>query len=92
LLSEKPLIKIYGTVIYYVYQILESMIQRAELDILSFVCKLTAEPDSSNRPQRSVIPPYAKLILLGESILVERDIRVWNHKLYADKPVLVRLT
>ena len=39
--------------------------------------------------ERSLIPPYAKLILLGESILVERDIRVWNHKMYLDKPMLV---
>ena len=39
--------------------------------------------------ERTLVPPYAKLILLGESILVERDIRVWNHKMYLDKPVLV---
>ena len=39
--------------------------------------------------EKSVIPPYAKLVLLGESILVERDIRVWNHKMYLDRPLLV---
>ena len=39
---------------------------------------------------RSWIAPYAKLVLLGESILVERDIRVWNNKTYVDKPVFIK--
>ena len=29
-------------------------------------------------------------MLLGESILVERDIRVWNSKTYRDNPVYIR--
>ena len=29
-------------------------------------------------------------VLLGESILVERDIRVWNNKTYIDKPVILK--
>ena len=35
-------------------------------------------------------PPLAKFMLIGESILVERDIKVWNSKTYADQPVLVK--
>ncbi len=30
------------------------------------------------------------LQLTGESVLVERDIRVWNSKTYADRPVLAK--
>ena len=30
---------------------------------------------------------YAKVVLWGESILLERDIVVWNSKTYADKPL-----
>ena len=39
---------------------------------------------------RTWIPPYAKIVLLGESVLVERDIRVWNSKTYRDKPVYIK--
>ena len=39
---------------------------------------------------RAWVPPYAKLVLTGESVLVERDIRVWNSKTYRDKPVYLR--
>ena len=39
---------------------------------------------------RTWIPPCAKIVLLGESVLVERDIRVWNSKTYRDKPVFIR--
>nr|AVD30015.1 Neverland [Lepeophtheirus salmonis salmonis] len=35
-------------------------------------------------------PPLAKFVLWGESILLERDIAVWNHKKYVKKPVLIR--
>lgn len=38
--------------------------------------------------ERSWIPPYAKMVLWGESVLFERDVRVWNSKTYADKPLL----
>nr|QJE50397.1 neverland [Diaphanosoma celebensis] len=37
----------------------------------------------------SLIAPYAKLILWGEAIMFERDVMVWNHKTYIDRPVLV---
>eukprot|EP00095_Tigriopus_kingsejongensis_P003629 maker-scaffold341_size202020-snap-gene-0.7 protein:Tk03629 transcript:maker-scaffold341_size202020-snap-gene-0.7-mRNA-1 annotation:"3-chlorobenzoate- -dioxygenase oxygenase subunit" len=40
--------------------------------------------------QRTWLPPYAKLVLLGESILLERDITVWNSKTYMDRPFLVK--
>ena len=32
--------------------------------------------------------PLAKFVLWGESILVERDITIWNNKTYAHKPML----
>ena len=32
--------------------------------------------------------PLAKFVLWGESILVERDITIWNNKMYANKPIL----
>lgn len=37
--------------------------------------------------ERSWYAPYAKLVLWGESILFERDVRVWNSKTYVDKPI-----
>merc|ERR1712228_875846 len=40
--------------------------------------------------QRSWLPPYAKLVLWGEAIMVERDIRVWNSKTFNRNPVLVK--
>ncbi|KAL7295688.1 hypothetical protein TKK_0011041 [Trichogramma kaykai] len=33
--------------------------------------------------------PYAKLVMLGECIMFQRDVDVWNHKKYMDKPMLV---
>ena len=30
---------------------------------------------------------YAKMVLWGESILLERDVMVWNSKSYAHKPL-----
>ncbi|KAK7788250.1 hypothetical protein R5R35_013620 [Gryllus longicercus] len=33
---------------------------------------------------------FAPLLLLSEAIMFERDIMVWNHKKYEDKPLLVR--
>ena len=32
--------------------------------------------------------PLTKFMLWGESILVERDITIWNNKMYASKPTL----
>merc|ERR1719228_1559742 len=40
--------------------------------------------------ERRWLAPYAKLVLLGESIHVERDIRIWNSKTYVQKPNLVK--
>lgn len=34
--------------------------------------------------------PLAKFIMIGESVMFERDICVWNHKQYLDKPILIR--
>ena len=36
---------------------------------------------------RKWIRPLAKLTLLAESVLLERDIVVWNHKTFLDKPM-----
>ncbi|XP_071448706.1 cholesterol 7-desaturase nvd [Hetaerina americana] len=36
-----------------------------------------------------VIQPFANFMFLGETIMFERDVMVWNHKLYLDKPALV---
>lgn len=33
--------------------------------------------------------PYSKIVLIGESIMFERDVHVWNHKKYMHKPMLV---
>jgi cholesterol 7-dehydrogenase len=40
--------------------------------------------------ERSWLSPYAKLVLWGESILFERDVRVWNSKTYIDRPLAGR--
>ena len=32
--------------------------------------------------------PFAKFIIWAESIMVERDITIWNNKMYASKPTL----
>lgn len=37
--------------------------------------------------ERSWWSAYAKIVLWGESVLLERDIMVWNSKRYADKPL-----
>ncbi|KAF6198654.1 hypothetical protein GE061_008406 [Apolygus lucorum] len=33
---------------------------------------------------------YGTFIIIGESIMVERDIMIWNNKTYLDKPLLVK--
>jgi hypothetical protein len=38
----------------------------------------------------SLVAPYAKLIFLGECLMFERDIAIWNHKKYERQPALVR--
>jgi cholesterol 7-dehydrogenase len=39
---------------------------------------------------KTFIHPYGKLILLGEAIMIERDIRIWNRKTYACNPLLTK--
>ncbi|XP_046385248.1 cholesterol 7-desaturase nvd [Ischnura elegans] len=36
-----------------------------------------------------VIQPFANFMFLGETIMFERDMMVWNHKMYLDRPILV---
>lgn len=33
---------------------------------------------------------YSKIVFIGESIMFERDVRVWNHKKYMHNPALVK--
>lgn len=33
---------------------------------------------------------YSKSILLGEAVMIERDIVIWNHKTFLNKPLLVK--
>ncbi|XP_015600969.1 cholesterol 7-desaturase [Cephus cinctus] len=37
-----------------------------------------------------LLAPYASLVFLGESIMFERDVAVWNHKKFERRPLLVR--
>ena len=41
--------------------------------------------------ERRWLPPFAKLALQGESILLERDIAVWNRKAFLDRPLLATI-
>ncbi|KAK3921919.1 Cholesterol 7-desaturase [Frankliniella fusca] len=34
--------------------------------------------------------PYAKFVFYGECVMFERDVLVWNHKKFEDKPLLVK--
>ena len=34
--------------------------------------------------------PFAKVVMIGESLMFERDLRVWNHKTFERTPVLVK--
>ncbi|XP_032676575.1 cholesterol 7-desaturase [Odontomachus brunneus] len=36
------------------------------------------------------LAPYASLVFLGECLMFERDIAIWNHKKYERQPTLVR--
>ncbi|XP_065339923.1 cholesterol 7-desaturase nvd isoform X2 [Cloeon dipterum] len=38
----------------------------------------------------SMPAPFANMIMLGEAIMFKRDIIVWNHKKFEDRPLLVR--
>lgn len=38
----------------------------------------------------ALLAPYAKLIFLGECLMFERDIAIWNHKKFERQPTLVR--
>lgn len=33
---------------------------------------------------------YSKLILIGEAIMIERDMMIWNHKQFLTKPLLIK--
>ncbi|KAL1130138.1 hypothetical protein AAG570_013076 [Ranatra chinensis] len=52
------------------------------------------EPLLQKIVHRIYCPPllslYASFALFAESIMIERDIMVWNHKKYIDKPLLVK--
>lgn len=37
-----------------------------------------------------LLAPYASLVFLGECLMFERDIVIWNHKKYERQPTLVR--
>lgn len=37
-----------------------------------------------------LLAPYANLLFLGECLMFERDIAIWNHKKYERQPTLVR--
>ncbi|XP_012281608.1 cholesterol 7-desaturase [Orussus abietinus] len=37
-----------------------------------------------------LLTPYASLILIGECVMFERDVAVWNYKRYERRPVLVK--
>jgi len=37
-----------------------------------------------------LLAPYANLVFLGECVMFERDIMIWNYKKYERQPILVR--
>lgn len=37
-----------------------------------------------------LLAPYANLIFLGECVMFERDVMIWNYKKYERQPILVR--
>lgn len=37
-----------------------------------------------------LLAPYASLLFLGECLMFERDVAIWNHKKYERQPTLVR--
>ncbi|KAK2588202.1 hypothetical protein KPH14_004239 [Odynerus spinipes] len=37
-----------------------------------------------------LLAPYASIVFLGECVMFERDITIWNHKKFEGRPVLVR--
>ena len=47
---------------------------------LKFLCKLP-------KTKPWFLTSLAKLVLWGESILFERDVKVWNSKTYVDRPI-----
>ncbi|XP_049864679.1 cholesterol 7-desaturase nvd isoform X1 [Schistocerca gregaria] len=57
-------------------------------------CVTPLEPLLQKVIHRIFCPPhmflYANIALIGEAIMFERDIMVWNHKKYEDKPLLVK--
>ncbi|KAG7201069.1 hypothetical protein KM043_017613 [Ampulex compressa] len=37
-----------------------------------------------------LLAPYASLVFLGECLMFERDVEIWNHKKFERQPILVR--
>ncbi|KAI5740321.1 hypothetical protein M8J76_002690 [Diaphorina citri] len=74
----------------YVEMVMHTCIGR--LAILQTVTPV--EPMLQKVIHRIYCPPhlfwYANIVLYGECIMIERDIMVWNHKTYIDKPLLVK--
>lgn len=38
----------------------------------------------------ALLAPFATLVLFGETVMFERDVAVWNHKRFEQRPLLVR--
>lgn len=36
------------------------------------------------------LAPYASIVFLGECLMFERDVAIWNHKRFETRPILVR--
>nr|CAD7260913.1 unnamed protein product [Timema shepardi] len=57
-------------------------------------CITPLEPMLQKVVHRLYCPPllylYGSIVIWGESIMFERDVMVWNHKTYIEKPLLVR--
>ncbi|XP_043664902.1 cholesterol 7-desaturase nvd isoform X2 [Vespula pensylvanica] len=37
-----------------------------------------------------LLAPYASIVFLGECLMFERDVAIWNHKRFETRPILVR--
>lgn len=49
--------------------------------MLQKVCHLMFAP--------TLTGPYARITMIGETLMFSRDVRVWNHKMYLDNPMLI---
>ncbi|XP_047346078.1 cholesterol 7-desaturase nvd isoform X3 [Vespa velutina] len=50
--------------------------------LLQRVCHIIFSPP--------LLAPYANIIFLGECLMFERDVAIWNHKRFETRPILVR--